>query len=119
MLNWPGPNENAPPLGGSSSSVTTSRVSRCDAATRHRAGALHPPYRAGSASGRIPVHIQQLQAGRLQPLRGDTREALHEVEAQAGVRLAFTPQAYAVQGDRPYRPDRPCVKLPGVWLEQP
>src|SRR3974390_2261407 len=82
MLNWPGRNANTSPAGGSSSSVTVSADSRRVAVTRQGPGAVHGPDLTSSDSGctGVPVHVQQPQPRRLQPLDGEAGETLHELK---------------------------------------
>src|SRR5579859_3478293 len=115
MLNWPGAKVNGP--GGASSSVTVSADSRVAVMTRQDSQANQGAGLAGlrsltfSASTGMTIHIQQLEPGCRQHVRGQRGEPAHELIAQPRVRLALAAQACSVHFQGPDPLNDPAVEL--------
>ena len=63
----------------------------------------------------VSIKVQELQPGGFQPLHKHLRETFHELVAHGGIALAFSPQALAVEADRPHFLYGTHVEGPTVW----
>src|SRR5215469_3996442 len=75
--------------------------------------------RSSHTSGRDAIHIEQLQACRLQSLHHDLRNALDQFVAEVVIDLAFAAQAHPIQGNDPRRLNHPGIEMPAVGREEP
>src|SRR5262249_55647064 len=119
IVTCPGATSSGGPPSGSSSSVHVSCVSRRRRTTRKGRGVIGASSLSGSATAAITVDVEQPEAGPLQPLHEDLREARHQGVAEGRVGLALAADAGAVKRGRAHRPERPPVEVPAERREEP
>src|SRR5690348_15568498 len=77
------------------------------------------PGGAPISSAMSGINVQQLHAGRLQPVLEDLAKALKQLVAEVVILLAFVAQTFAVERDGAGEFDGASIRAPKIWGDQP